>query len=99
MATSVYGRGALTYIIRTLDGSTKLPPKGGYNIAKNKFYGYLLNIPEFKELVSKKIIKYETVVKSTIESECNNALKNESDSFERNFMKWGSFWERVITKL
>ena len=34
MATSVYGRGSLTYIIRTLDGSTKLPPKGGYNIAK-----------------------------------------------------------------
>lgn len=33
MATSVYGRGSLTYIIRTLDGSTKLPPKGGYNIA------------------------------------------------------------------
>lgn len=63
---------------------------------KNKFYGYLLNIPEFKELVSKKIIKYETVVKSTIESECNNVLKNESDSFERNFMKWGSLWERVI---
>ena len=64
--------------------------------SKNKFYGYLLNIPEFKELVGKKIIKYETVVKSTIESECNNALKNESDSFERNFMKWGSFWEKVI---
>lgn len=27
---------ALTYIIRTLDGSTKLPPKGGYNIAKKQ---------------------------------------------------------------
>lgn len=36
MATSVYGRDSLTYIIRTLDGSTKLPPKGGYNIAKKQ---------------------------------------------------------------
>ena len=33
MATSVYWRDSLTYIIRTLDGYTNLPPKGGYNIA------------------------------------------------------------------
>ena len=38
MATSRYGKGSLTYIIKTMDGSTMLPPVGGYNIATKKNY-------------------------------------------------------------
>ena len=38
MATSIYGKGSLTYIIKTMDGSTMLPPVGGYNIATKKNY-------------------------------------------------------------
>lgn len=38
MATSPYGKGSLTYRVYNLDGSTRVSPEGGVNIANGKSY-------------------------------------------------------------
>lgn len=63
---------------------------------ENKFYKYLLSYEEFRQLVSNKLEYYESKIKNVINSECDYVLKNESKSFERNFMKWGNLIEKTI---